>query len=246
MSMSNVIRITLNYLKAFFTESLALIFLFITLPIDLTRREIPSQQIIGKVPILLVHGYMHNSSAWLYLRKRLLKAGFGPIYTINLGCPLQSIEKYAERVKEKAQIIARQTGNKNLILIGHSMGGLVSSYYATTLAPENTVKGIITMGSPLQGTKLSVMAYGRCIEQMRYRSQFVKDLNHKMEDAEDLRFVHLWSATDLIIRPARSAQLRSPNAINEEFEGLGHVSFLYTPSVADRVIKYVATFSQRS
>lgn len=242
MSFSHFVYLAINYFKATLAECVALIIVLCTIPIDLTRQEIPSSQ-KGTTPILLIHGYMHNSSAWIYLRKRLQKAGLGPIYTINLGSPYHTIEEYAERVKEKAKIISRQTGQSELIIVGHSMGGLVSSYYATQLAPKNTVKTVITLGSPLKGTKLAPIGIGPCATQMRYKSDFTKRLSQIMEDAEDLKFFHIWSATDLIIRPPRSAHLYHQNSMNEKIESLGHVSFLYSPKIANKLIKYLKTTS---
>lgn len=84
----------------------------------------------------------------------------GPIYTIDLGSPFLSIEEYAEKVKEKAKQIAHETGHTKLALIGHSMGGLVSAYYAIHLAPEGSIRSVITLGSPMQGTKVAFFGVG--------------------------------------------------------------------------------------
>ncbi len=77
-------------------------------------------------PILLVHGYLHHAKVWGLQKKWLEALGAGPIYTINLGPPFQSIRTYAEKVSQKAQAIAQETGRNDLILIGHSMGGIIS------------------------------------------------------------------------------------------------------------------------
>src|SRR3990167_766851 len=57
--------------------------------------QLPAGSAKGR-PILLIHGYVNNGSVWIYQKKQLKKAGFGPIYTMDLGYPFHSIVDYAE------------------------------------------------------------------------------------------------------------------------------------------------------
>ncbi|MBA2727650.1 MAG: hypothetical protein H0U49_05705, partial [Parachlamydiaceae bacterium] len=51
---------------------------------------------------ILVHGFLHNNTAWMYLKHRFEKhPELGTIFTINLGHPFQSIEDYTEKLKEQ-------------------------------------------------------------------------------------------------------------------------------------------------
>lgn len=79
----------------------------------------------GQRPVLFVHGYLHNASAWLYVKARFKHAHIGPLYTINLGNPLtfKSIEEYADMVRQKVAAIVKETGCDQVALVGHSMGG---------------------------------------------------------------------------------------------------------------------------
>lgn len=194
-------------------------------------------------PILLVHGYLHNSSAWLYLRRRLKTGGLGPIYTIDLGSPFHTIEEYAEKVRLKAEQIAQETGQRELALIGHSMGGLVSAYYATHIASEGSVPSVITIGSPLQGTKIAVLGIGPCAKQMRYGSDFTKELTQNMALVNTL-FFHIGSKTDFVIRPTSSALLQNPNSRCYEFKSKGHIFYLYSNAVADKILEFYQSTPQ--
>lgn len=242
MTFSNRFKLFLSYVTSIFFECLALIFLIATLGIDLSRKIFFKVGNQPKTPILLVHGYMHSSAAWIYLSKQLMKAGFGPIFSINLGSPFQCIEDYAARIKKKAEIIAHQTGNKKIILIGHSMGGVVCSYYTTHLAPKGTVKAVITMGSPLLGTRLGILGWGECAKQMRFNSKFTKDLSQSIKDSADTPFYHLASSTDLMIRPPNSAWMNSLNPNCFIYEDIGHISLLYSPQVAKKIIELCEPF----
>lgn len=228
-----------NYAKGILSELYGLIILILTAPLDLAKKD-PTRPTDKKgTPILLVHGYLHSSSAWVYLRYYFNHEGFGPIYTINLGSPFHTIEDYAERVRTKAQWIARKTGRPDLILIGHSMGGLVSTYYATNIAPKHTVKAVVTLGSPLQGTKLAPLGIGACTKQMNYLSEFTQSLSRDLARGGETRYLHLGTTTDLMIRPIHSAWPNTPNAVITRLDGIGHIALLYTPSVAKTISAFL-------
>jgi hypothetical protein len=51
---------------------------------------------------VLVHGFFHNRTAWVYMRQRFEKCpDLGPIFTINLGHPYHSIEEYTEVLRKE-------------------------------------------------------------------------------------------------------------------------------------------------
>ena len=194
-------------------------------------------------PILLVHGYFGCSSSWTYMHHRLKSAGLGPVFSINLGSIFQSIDgDYAEKVKEKAEEIAKITGRKDLILVGHSMGGLISSYYAENLAPKGSVTDVITLGSPLHGTKLAPFGFGECAKQMDPNSPFIKDLHEKIYNSEYTRYFNMSSNADEVILPNNSALLdktKMKKLKTHTFENLGHASYPLSDRVADKLVKYI-------
>jgi predicted alpha/beta hydrolase family esterase len=199
--------------------------------------NVTAEEKYAKCPLLLVHGYLHNRFAWLYFQHLMEDADVGPIYTINLGSPLLSIEEYAAKVQKKAEQIAEETGHSDLMLIGHSMGGLVSAYYALYLASEGTVKSVTTLGSPMQGTKTADFGIGPSAKQMRYQSDFVTGLGRDIS-LSPIPFLHLGSKTDLVIRPNNSALLHGPNSCVYEFESMGHMMYLLSQLVVDKVVEF--------
>ncbi len=188
-------------------------------------------------PILLIHGYMNHSSVWFLFKKRLESFGFGPVYTMNLGHPFHSIEAYAEKVKEKARQIETETGRKDLILIGHSMGGLVSSFYAATRALPNTVTDVITLGSPLYGTPVAYIGIGPNAKEMRPTSEFLKTMREAMSKTKGVRFFHIATKSDQLVIPGKSAIL--PENEHFLFEDLGHASLLYSQRAAQQVAHWL-------
>jgi len=187
----------------------------------------------NQTPILLIHGYLHNSSGWFYMRRRLIKQGYR-VYTINLGSPFNSIQQYAQKVDREAKRIAAETGTQKLNIVAHSMGGLVASCYATDYAAAGSVEKVITLLSPMEGTTLAYLAaaikFGECASQMKRNSDFVQQQNLKNANCST-QFYHLSAVGDCIIRPNSSALANNPKAKTKQIFGLGHTSALCSARV---------------
>lgn len=192
-----------------------------------------------KRPILLVHGFFHNQTGWSYIRRRLTEAGLGPVYSLNLGGPFEKLETFAERVARKAARIEAETGIKELVMIGHSMGGLVSAYYAEHLAPEGKVTDVIALGSPLQGTKLGAMGHGVNSIQMTTGSNFTRALAARIAASQSTRYYQIASELDNMILPARAAFVGENGERQRMLDDHGHVMLIFSRRVADQIAAWL-------
>ena len=64
------------------------------------------------------------------------------------------VQAAAERLGVLLNSLHAQEGNRDIVLVGHSLGGMTSAYYVATLAPPELlerIKSIITVDSPLLG-----------------------------------------------------------------------------------------------
>jgi triacylglycerol lipase len=196
------------------------------------------QTVTGKgKPILLVHGYLNHSKVWTLQKRRLEKLGYGPIYTIYLTHPFRSIRSYAEQVKAKAEWIAEQTGRKDLTLIGHSMGGLVSLLYATKLAAPNTVTDLITIASPLKGTPMARIGFGANAREMEPNSPLTQELQEAMRQNKQIRIHHIATKTDQIVIPGATAAMTENQHL--VLDDIGHASLLYSSRVTDQINQWI-------
>lgn len=193
-----------------------------------------------KRPILLVHGFCHNQTGWGFLRRRLAEAGLGPVYSLNLGGPFERIEVFAERVARKAARIEAETGIKELVLIGHSMGGLVSAYYTEHLAPEGKVTDVIALGSPLNGTLLGALGHAITAIQMTTGSPLTRDLTARMAANPRVRYYQVASTLDNMILPARAALVGDNAERQRMLDDHGHVMLIFSRRVADQIAAWLA------
>jgi len=185
-------------------------------------------------PILMINGYLSFGSTWYYQRQRLVEAGFGPIYTMNVGSG-RSIKTYAEQVRKKIVQIQKATGRKDLILIGHSKGGLVSSYYATHY---KDVTDVVTIGSPLAGTRMAYLGIGHDAYEMRHKSIFHQTLRKKIQEHPQIRFFHIASEADEVV-PLSSALLGENQSQQLILKDMGHLGLVFSSRVADQVCSWL-------
>lgn len=191
-------------------------------------------------PILLLHGYLGHSSNLWYQKKRLLKEGFGPIYSMNLGS-FSSIANYAKEVGEIAREIKQNTRSNRLQLVCHSKGGLVGAYYAVHLAKEDNihVTDLVAIGSPFSGTPAAKIGRGIDAEEMRPESSFHANLREEITKHPEIRLFCIGSEADFIVpKDSALSGTRDPKR-QKAFKDLGHMSLILSRKTADQVCAWL-------
>ncbi len=232
----NVIRVTV--VDVFAVIAMACLYPILQTRFDPKRIE---QITENQTPILLVHGYLHNSSGWAYHKYHYKKAGYDNIFTVNLGHPLQSIDAYVEKLEKKIASIKEITGSDKIRLVGHSMGGIVASKYA--LAHQEEIEDLVTLGSPLQGTHMGKIGIGQCTNEMTYGSEYTKTVSEELVES-NIRRYHLGSKADIVILPAASSIINDDGSRSKYYKNLGHLSFLLSDRVIRDVIRHFKTVDQ--
>lgn len=183
------------------------------------------------LPILLVHGYLSNAGMWVRFRQRLVNGRRGPVFHLNFDPPYASIEDFAEQLDARIEAICANTGAAQVIVIAHSMGGLVSRAYMVKRGATR-IAALVTLGSPHHGTVLASFGLGRAVPQMQPRGAWLKRLE-VAEEAMQARgelppTTCLYTCNDDIVYPPESGIL--PWADNHALSGMGHVGLLFAPS----------------
>jgi triacylglycerol esterase/lipase EstA (alpha/beta hydrolase family) len=182
------------------------------------------------LPVLLVHGVMCNAGVWFGFRERLANLGISPIYAMSYGPPLASIERFAEQLAAKIDVVLDATGARQVVIVAHSMGGLVSRAYLRRNGGSK-VGRLITIGAPHRGSMHAQFFPGRSLAEMRPDNAWLDELN--VERAQGVPVVSLWSWHDSMVTPQTSSQLDW--AENVVLTGIGHNALLDDDEVASRV-----------
>jgi triacylglycerol esterase/lipase EstA (alpha/beta hydrolase family) len=194
----------------------------------------------GLAPVLLVHGYGCNSGYWHFMSKALRRAGISH-YAIDLEPVFAGIDQFVPALHARIEEICRQTGRQKLIIVGHSMGGLVTRAYLRDHGAARVAR-VITLGTPHRGTGLARFGAGHNSRQMRWNgsaaegrcSAWLARLERCEDPAARSLFISLYSHQDNIVSPQLSSCL--PGAVNIEFNGVGHVALGMHPGVLREVI----------
>ena len=185
-------------------------------------------------PILLVHGFFSNRGMWVSFRKRLAAANLGPVYTVTLEPLNGSIDEMATSLDKRIEEIVGATGNEKIIVVAHSMGGVVARAYMTQVA-ENRIARFITLGTPHHGSRIAALGLFECVQQMRYQSPWIEMLED-MEAASppEVPTLSIYTLNDDLVYPPESSVLEW--AENVPVSAVGHVGLMFSEAVANRVI----------
>ena len=122
-----------------------------------------------KPPIVFVHGWngLSKSCDWVvpedyfeYTDNELHVRGYYVTYASleSSLCYTPSIEENVWRLDEAIQLAKENTNQEKVILIAHSMGGLVSRAYIEGGDYDNDVAQVFTFGSPHLGVPVDLLA----------------------------------------------------------------------------------------
>ncbi len=113
-------------------------------------------------PVILVHGLYHNPAAWFVFRKRLAAAGFGDAraYAYSSFGPsfAQIVSDLAQLIRETAastRPLAAHPSCGRVLLVGHSLGGLIIRAACAEAGVAEAVAGVVTLGTPHRGSTLA-------------------------------------------------------------------------------------------
>lgn len=197
------------------------------------RRD-PDPRPGGATPIILAHGYFANRGYFAPLVRGLEARGAAPIYTPNLASTFASIEHYAEELHAEIERIAVASGQAQVILIAHSMGGLGARAYLCTHGGAR-VRKLITIASPHHGTVHARFGAGDNAKQMLRGSRFLEALGEKEgERGPPCAVTSIYTTHDNLVAPQDTSVL--PWAKNIAIPGRGHVDILGSGELLEIVV----------
>jgi triacylglycerol esterase/lipase EstA (alpha/beta hydrolase family) len=185
-----------------------------------------------RLPVLLLHGYGCNSGYWTRMSALLADAGISH-YGLDLEPPGAGIDDFVPQVEAGIARLCAETGSQQVILLCHSMGGLVARAYLRRHGHARVAR-VITLGSPHHGTALACFGPGQNAAQMRPGSAWLAALAAAEANLQRNLFCSIYSVHDNIVAPQDSSQL--PGARNLPMGAIGHVALGRHPAVLRRAL----------
>jgi pimeloyl-ACP methyl ester carboxylesterase len=196
-------------------------------------------------PIVLVHGFADNRSAFARLSRTLRRRGFGAVTTVNYSPITTDVRRAAEQLGRHVEAVCADSGYERVHVVGHSLGGVIARYYVQRLGGDDRVHTVVTLGSPHQGTQLARWAPVLAARHLRPSSPVIRELAEPARCRS--RFVALWSDGDQVVLPHTHARIDHPDldVTNVRIAGVGHVSLLMSRDAAQIVAQVLSGRAER-
>jgi triacylglycerol esterase/lipase EstA (alpha/beta hydrolase family) len=172
--------------------------------------------------VIVVPGYGGDRQMLDPLTAALRKAGRT---TITLDLPDDATgDLRGQALVLGARVAAElKAGAPSVDLVGYSAGGIVVALY--TQSDPSHVRRVVTLGSPLHGTRVAGLAAGlapsacpTACEQMVPGSALLASLSAASPDRTGVPWLSLWTSRDEVVLPASSA--RFEGATNVELQNV--------------------------
>jgi len=208
----------------------------------ITQPLVPLYYVVGRVmgpgdgiPVIFVHGYCQNRSNFWWLARQFHKASLGPLFGFNYPW-IESIDESSQRLSTFVESICAETGESRVILVAHSLGGLIALEYAHSAAGAGRVAECITVGTPHGGVKWRGPILGRAGRDLREGGAFVRERQSRQVPAPTLS---VYSTHDNVVHPPSTSELASRGGRDQAVDDHGHLSLLYSREVANALIGFI-------
>jgi triacylglycerol esterase/lipase EstA (alpha/beta hydrolase family) len=209
---------------------------FFYLPLEnLALPKEPPRGEPARVAVLVVHGYFSNRGILRGVVRDLASRGAWPVFTFNFRGTFLPIDELAGQLASQVDSIVRPGGAQAVVLVAHSMGGLVARAYLASHG-AGRVALLVTIASPHNGTRLAALGLGANARQMRPDSEWLQGLR-RQEGASGpgCSVTSIYSVHDNLVSPQDTSRL--PYAKNIALHGVGHIDILRDARVQELVAR---------
>lgn len=178
--------------------------------------EPPARLPAAERPVVLLHGFIDNRSVFVLLRRTLARHGRRHLASLNYSPLTRDLRTAAELLGRHVEEVCARTGQREVDIVGHSLGGLIARYYVQRLGGDRRVRTLVTLGTPHGGTAVAPGAgIHPIVRQMRGGSALIEELRRPAPGCRT-RFVSFWSEARPGDGPGRDGLRRPPRPRRRE------------------------------
>ncbi|MDL2315913.1 alpha/beta hydrolase [Desulfovibrio sp. OttesenSCG-928-A18] len=205
----------------------------------------------GLPPVILVHGLNNNAAVWLYIARRLEKAGYR-VSTFSYSSFFVPLEKIMEGLDAHVRLVRDAADGRRPLFVCHSLGGLLVRRWLMAEGNSARCGGLVTLSTPHQGSKMAALAPGRTGQSIRPTASLILELRaaeaRMRDEGAGLLRTALASPTDEAVLP--SVGLVPPLPPDGGWKlritpRTGHFTMLFWPGVGDMLLEELASCQAR-
>lgn len=182
-----------------------------------------------KIPILFIHGILHNRATFAWIVQRLALQGWREFREMNLMTTFHTIPRMAEQVGEAVDNLRRRYRVPQVDIIAHSLGGIIARYFIQLEGGDGSVRNLITLGTPHGGTELSKLSILPNIRELSPDSPIIRRLNAG-PPPRLTQGLAISGSLDVVVRPRSNAWWKGVR--NVELKRVGHAGLLFSGRAA--------------
>lgn len=185
----------------------------------------------GPLPVILVHGLWNNAGVWSPLVHSLEERERVNVFWISYEPPWGDIDAFGDALARVVERVCALTGHDRVMMICHSMGGLVARAYMRRHGSAR-ISRVVSIGAPHHGSGHAWLAVGRCGRQLRPGNPWLEELARSPLPAG--RFVSVWSEHDNLVSPQKSGVLAG--AESRPVAGIAHNAMHFSAKIRDLLV----------
>lgn len=185
----------------------------------------------GHPPLIYVHGLGGNRGNFLLMSWFLHMLGRKRSYKIHFDSG-QSLDEMAEALAQFIRSVVEVTGEPQVDLVCHSLGGIVGRLAMVDHDCTDLVKTYISLGSPHGGTYAARYANTDILRELRPDSKLIRRLGEHAWPA-NVRGISFFSHNDVFVIPGEAAALKGCEQV--DVSPFTHYSYLIDPECWKRV-----------
>ncbi|MFI0231744.1 esterase/lipase family protein [Streptomyces sp. NPDC017086] len=194
----------------------------------------------GRTPVVFVHGFTGNATNWVTAEAVFRADGYssGDLFTYDYNWS-QSNAVSAAGLAAYVRGVLATTGARQVDIVNHSMGGIVSDWYIKKLGGQPYVRHLASIAGANHGTTAAgaCLVNLSCVE-MFPGSAFLATLNAGDETPGDTQYATWYSPCDGVILPYTSTPLAG--AANHLVPCQTHLGFLADVPTLQAVERFVS------
>ena len=183
-------------------------------------------------------GFLCNRGYYGKFRRFLASNGYGNVWSVTLEPVFGSIDDNARHLNELVEQICAETDSDKVIIIGHSMGGVVARAWIDKQGGAKRVARVISLGSPFGGTVLAKgpSGLGENLRQMIVGCEWLQELAEYEKQPCPVPFTAIWSPHDSIVAPQSGTRVSETYGQSIAMPGIGHMEMIVSGPVMRQVL----------